>query len=84
VPAGVVARSAANGGEHIVVPLPVVRRIDVRVAKAVVLRDGEAARNSFFKSRPEAADVQPEPARDQLFTRRRVTRHPVYYRFTPV
>eukprot|EP00966_Prymnesium_polylepis_P032324 752127-Prymnesium_polylepis.1 len=26
-----------NGGEHIVVPLPVVPRIDVRVAKAVVL-----------------------------------------------
>eukprot|EP00966_Prymnesium_polylepis_P253167 5851358-Prymnesium_polylepis.1 len=33
VPAGVVARSAAAkyGGEHIVVPLPVMRRINVHV-----------------------------------------------------
>ena len=53
-----------NGGEHIVVPLPVVPRIDVRVAKAVVLRDSEAARHTLVKSRPEAADVQPQPTLD--------------------
>eukprot|EP00966_Prymnesium_polylepis_P029588 687373-Prymnesium_polylepis.1 len=40
------------------------RRIYVRVAKAAVLRDGEAARHTLLKSRPEAADVQPKPALD--------------------